>query len=98
MVDELYELVLGEHGFVFELRCHNTFNNDKYFRIKNILNSLIIEWQQYDSIPKKAMLAIVELMFFIVGGNRFLSDDDRIKLEDASIEIYELICGLYDKL
>lgn len=29
MVDEFYELILGESGFVVEVRCNYSFNDDK---------------------------------------------------------------------
>ena len=98
MVDELFELVLGEEGFDVEIRCEYSFNDAKYVRIKEILSSLITEWQQNEYIPKKALLAIVELMICLVGGNRFLSKDEALKLEDASIEIECLLNNLYENL
>lgn len=98
MVDELYELVLGETGFVVEVRRDYSFNDAKYIRIKEILNKLINEWKQNDYIPKKALLVIVELMICLVGGNRFLSEEEALKLEDASIEINTLLNCLYETL
>lgn len=95
MVDEFYELIVGESGFVVEVRCNYSFNDDKYSRIKIILSSLVEEWKRYDNVPKKAMLAIVELMICLVGGNRFLSEEEMMKLEDASIEINGLLNCLY---
>ena len=53
MVDELFELVLGEKGFVVEVRCDDSFNDAKYNRIKEILIALITEWKQNEYIPKK---------------------------------------------
>ena len=98
MVDELFELVLGEKGFVVEVRCDDSFNDAKYNRIKEILIALITDWKQNEYIPKKAMLTIVELMICLVGGNRFLSKDEALKLEDASIEIECLLNNLYENL
>lgn len=95
MVDELFELILGENGFVVEVRCNYSFNDDKYKRIKIILSSLVKDWEQYDNVPKKAMLAIVELMICLVGENRFLTEEEMMKLEDASIEINSLLNNLY---
>lgn len=37
MVDELFELVVGEEGFVIELRCDNRYNEEKYSEIKKTL-------------------------------------------------------------
>ena len=44
------------------------------------------------------MLAIVDLMKDLVGGNRFLSEEESIRLEDASLEIYEMLISLYDTI
>ena len=38
MVDELYELILGEKGFVVEVRCDSIFDEEKYQRIINDLS------------------------------------------------------------
>ena len=42
------------------------------------------------------MLAIVELMICLVGGNRFLNESEALKLEDASIEIECLLNNLFE--
>lgn len=96
MVDELYELILGEKGFVVEVRCDSIFDEEKYQRIVELLNVLIGEWRKTDSVPKKAMLAIVELMICLVGKSRFLSEEESNKLEDAGIEINLMLNNLYD--
>ena len=96
MVDELYELILGEKGFVVEVRCDSIFDEEKYQRIVELLSVLIGEWRKTDSVPKKAMLAIVELMICLVGKNRFLSEEESNKLEDAGIEINLMLNNLYD--
>ena len=98
MVDELCELIQGENGFLVELRCHDHFNEEKYQRIVELLDKLIAEWRRVDAIPKKAMLAIIDLMNELVGGNRFLSEEESIRLEDASLEIYEMLISLYDTI
>ncbi len=98
MIDELYELILGKKGFVVEVRCNYQFNEEKYQRIVELLNILIVEWHSTDSIPKKAMLALIELMICLVGKNRFVSKEESIKLEDASIEINCILNSLYETL
>lgn len=61
-----------------------------------MLNQLIGEWRKVDTIPKKAMIAIVDLMIDLVGNNRFLSEEESLKVEDASIEIYDMLMTLCD--
>lgn len=98
MVDELFELVVGEEGFVIELRCDNHFNEEKYSDIKNMLCILVLEWKRQQTISKKAMMAIIELLDCLVGGSRFLNEDEAIRVENASIEIKDIINELYETL
>lgn len=44
------------------------------------------------------MLAISELIECLVGGNRFLDENEAIRVEDASIEIRDIINNLYENL
>lgn len=34
MIDELFELIVGEEGFIVTLRCDNEFDEEKYTDIK----------------------------------------------------------------
>lgn len=98
MIDELCELIQGEEGLLVELRMELMFNDKKYQRIVELLNLLIGEWRKVDAIPKKAMLAIVDLMTVLVGNNRYLSEEESLKVEDASLEIYDMLMKLCDTL
>ena len=80
MIDELCELIQGEEGLLVELRMKLMFNDKKYQRIVELLNLLIGEWRKVDTIPKKAMIAIVDLMIDLVGNNRFLSEEESLKV------------------
>ena len=98
MVDEFFELITGENGFIVSLRCDNFFNEEKYNKIKNRLSVFVSDWKKDYKSSEKAMLAIVELMECLVGGSRFLSKNMSIKLEDASIEIKDILNELYETL
>ena len=98
MIDKFYELIVGENGFILTMRCDNRFDEEKYVEIKNILKILVSDWKEKKEISKKAFLAIVELMECLVGGSRFLSEDEAIRVEDASIEIKDIINALYQTL
>lgn len=95
MIDELYELVLGEEGFLVKLRCKNFFDEVEYSKIKQILKILVNEWISIDAIPKKGVLLTIELVEFLARNNSFLSKEDSIKVEDASIEIKDILNVLY---
>lgn len=98
MVDELFELISGEDGFIVTLRCDNKFDEDKYIEIRNKLYALVSVWKEEHQISKKAMLAIVELIECLVGGSRFLSEDEALRVEDASIEVKDIINELYETI
>lgn len=96
MVDELYELIVGENGLLVTLRCHNRLDEEKFTDIKNHLSALVLEWKEQQAIPKKAMLAIIELVDALAGGSRFLDSKEAIKVEDASLEVRDIISDLYE--
>lgn len=98
MVDELFELIAGEDGFIVTLRCDNKFDEEKYTDIKNKLCVLVSAWKEEHQISKKAMLAIVELIECLVGGSRFLSEEEALRVEDASIEVKDIINELYETI
>lgn len=98
MVDELFELIAGEDGFIVTLRCDNKFDEAKYADIKNKLCVLVSVWKEEHQISKKAMLAIVELIECLVGGSRFLSEEESLRVEDASIEVKDIINDLYETI
>ena len=95
MLDKLYDLVLGEKGFLVKIRCENTFDDEIYSEIKSILRELVAEWKSLESIPKKGFLAVVELVDFLSRNSKFLSEEDSLKVEDAGIEIKDMINDLY---
>lgn len=98
MIDELFELITGEQGLIVSLRCDNKFDEEKYFEIKQKLKILVFEWKKQQVIPKKAVLAIIELIECLVGGSRFWEEEEIIKVEDASIEIKEIVNELYETI
>lgn len=90
-IDNLYNLIVGENGFLVKLRSENQFPDSDYEKIIEIIQSLITSWKSQDMIPKKSFLAICQLVDQLSGGNRFLSEEDALKVEDAGIEIMELL-------
>ena len=94
IIDKLYDLITGEDGFLVTLRCENSFPDELYKQIVEIINSLVDTWKKEEMIPKKAFLAIGYLMSESAGGNRFLSEEDAVKLEDANIELLGILSEL----
>lgn len=91
MINNLETLVLGENGFLVKLRCENKFDESMYSEIKTILKSLVSEWKLQDYVPKKGLLIIIELVEFLSRNSNFLNREDSIKVEDASLEIKDIL-------
>lgn len=94
IIDKLYDLITGEDGFLVTLRCENSFPDEHYQQIVVILNSLVGTWKKEEMIPRKAFVAICYLMSESAGGNRFLSEEDAVKLEDANIALLSILSEL----
>lgn len=44
------------------------------------------------------MLAIVELIECLVGSSRFLNEEEALRVEDASIEVKDILNELYETI
>jgi hypothetical protein len=98
MIERLWNLVQEEDGFLVKLRCKNEFDEKMYSEIKEITEKLVEEWKKQESIPKKGFLILIELIEFLSRGSNFLSEKDAIRVEDAELEIKDIINDLYSTL
>ena len=89
--DAFYKKVID---FLLKLRCENTFDDHWYAEIYETLKTWVKDWKTQDNIPKLVFVACMYLAHDMAGGNRFLSEGDCIKVEDASIAIEELMADL----
>jgi len=80
--------------FFIKLRSANTFDDTLYSEIYTQIETLVEGWKTKDEIPKQAFITCIYLVDTLACGNRFLSDEDQIKVEDASIAVNELITTL----
>ena len=90
----LYKMVME---FFLQLRSNNRFDAPLYNEIYQQLSVLVEEWKTQNSIPKLAFVTCAYLVDTLAAGSRFLSNEDCIKVEDASIAINELIASLDDQ-
>ena len=95
LMDDLFHLLYDDDGLLLALRNDNRLDEEKYNKVKEIIIGFISIWKTKDVIPKKAFLMILDLDDTLVGGSRFLNDEETIKVEDASIEIYSLLQDLW---
>lgn len=88
------DMVLGENGLLIELRCYNTFNEQIFADITDYLNEHLSEWKANGSIPVADAVSIFNLIDELAGGNRFLSEEAALRVEDAALEIQDIISEL----
>ena len=88
------ELIYQENGFVVKLRCENEFDADDYNEIKELLKIKVIEWKNTGYVPNDEVVAIMSLVDQLVGGSRFFDEETIIKMEDASLEIQDIVTDL----
>lgn len=87
-------MVVGENGLLVELRCHNSFNEQIYTNITSYLNKHLFEWKSNGFISITDAVAIFNLIDELSGGSRFWSEEVKLRVEDAVLEIQEIISEL----
>ena len=92
---KLHELILE---FIVKMHCENEFDLNSYNNIRKELQTKITEWKKYGCVPNDDVVAISSLVEQLVGGSRFFDEDTSIKVEDASIEIMDMINQLNSDL
>lgn len=85
------DMVEGEKGLLIELRCNNFFNEQIFEDIKNYLNEHLLEWKISGVIPIADAVSIFHLIDDLAGESRFWSEEVALRVEDAVIEIQEII-------
>ena len=80
--------------FLIKLRMENTFSTDNYEKVKSALIHNVAEWKSDGSVPVKDVVDIVFLIDQLAGGSRFFDEETTIKVEDACIEIVEIMNSL----
>ena len=93
-MSDLSNLINDENGFLVKLRCENIFSTSEYNKIKNVLLLNSAEWKKSGKIPVEDVVAIISIIDQLAGGNRFFNEDTAIKVEDACIEIEDIINDL----
>lgn len=81
-------------NFLVQLRMDNTFNTDNYAKIKSFLLDKVYEWKTTGSVPIEYVVEIVFLIDQLAGGSRFFDEETAIKVEDACLEIEDIINNL----
>ena len=88
------DMVEGENGLLVELRCKSFFDEQIFEDIKNYLNEHLPEWKASGFMPVADAVAIFNLIDELSGGSRFWSEEVEIRVEDAVLDIQEIISTL----
>jgi len=80
--------------FMVKLRTENCIDEGLYDSISDDLSSQRVAWEEQGAVPLAIFEVCVDLVNYIAGGNRFLSEDDQERLEDINDEIYGVLMGL----
>lgn len=88
------DIIVGENGLLVELRCHNSFNEKIYTEITNYLSNHLCEWKSSGFIPIADAVSIFSLIDELSGGSQFWSEEVNLRVEDAVLEIQEIISSL----
>lgn len=88
------DMVEGQQGLLVELRCNNAFNEQKFADIINYLNAHLSEWKASGVMPVADVVPIFNLINELSGGSRFWSEEVELRVEDAVLEIQDIIDAL----
>lgn len=90
----LSDMIVGENGFLVELHCHNSFNERIYAEITDYLRGHLPEWKSTGFMPVADAVPVFHLIDELAGGSRFWSEEMGLRVEDAVLEILEMVDSL----
>ena len=90
-MSKLSDLINAEDSFLVKLRCENTFDEAKYLEIKNQILIEMPKWRTQGFILNCDVEVLISLIDQLAGGSRFFSEETAIRVEDACMEIEEII-------
>ncbi len=91
---KLNDLINSDEGFLVKLRCENIFDEIDYLKIKNQIIIEVSRWKTQGYVLNCDVKALITLIDQLAGGSRFFDEKTSIRVEDACIEIEELITCL----
>lgn len=91
---KISDLLNDENGLEVKLRCENFFDSENYEQIKSVLIDNVKVWKKNGNVPCDDVVAIIGLIDQLAGGSRFFDEETAIKVEDACLEIEDIINDL----
>ena len=93
-MSKLSDLINAEDSFLVRLRCENTFDEAKYLEIKNHILIETEKWKTQGFVLNCDVEALIGLIDQLARGSNFFNEETAIKVEDACMEIEEIISCL----
>ena len=87
-------MIVGENGLLVELRCNRSFNEQIYTDIMNYIDENLPKWKSSGFIPVADAVSIFNLIDELSGGSRFWSEELQLRVENAILELQDLISTL----
>lgn len=93
-MSKLSDLINAEDSFLVRLRCENTFDEVKYLDIKNQILNDTTKWETQGFVLNCDVEALIGLIDQLARGSDFYDEETAIRVEDACMEIEEIISCL----
>ncbi|MBR3514916.1 MAG: hypothetical protein IKO10_01055 [Lachnospiraceae bacterium] len=87
----LYDEISKEDGLLVKLRCDNNFDDGDFQNIKKALLNAIPVWKETGQVKVNDFVVMLELIQTLAGESRFWSDEVQIAVEDAELEIMDIV-------
>lgn len=90
-MSKLHDYILADNGLMIKLRMDNEFDESEYEKIKNALLGIIPEWKSTGKVDVEDFSVLLDLIQFLAGGSRFWSEEIVLRVEDAELELMDII-------
>lgn len=91
---KLSELLWEEDSFEVKLRCENHFDDKAYGLIVETLRECTKQLKAAGSVPTEETVALMGLVDTLARGSEYYDDETEIKVENACIEVQDIINSL----
>lgn len=90
-MSKLYDYIIDDNGLMIKLRMDNEFDESEYEKIKSALLEIIPEWKSMGKVDVDDFSGLLDLIQLFAGGSRFWSEEDALRVEDAELELMDII-------
>ena len=69
----------------------NELDESEYEKIKSALLEIIPKWKSMEKVDVDDFSGLLDLIQFLAGGSRFWSEEVALRVEDAELELMDII-------